>query len=172
MHESGVVRWKRPPLGRTCPRAHRGAALAAPKKNARGGRTLWGLDTAVSPGWGAPLHTCFGGGGRKSISWLTCNQLLRGVKIGTVLWRLSSCCGNSWLRVCSYASSFGYSCPSTVRFSYGAAPPIATRPCRSTRRPQRRAATVAPARGAAMMVGACTVIMRGVHMYHENAHVP
>ena len=51
---------------------HRGAALAAPKKNARGGRTLWGLDTAVSPGWGAPLHTCFGGGGRKSISWLTC----------------------------------------------------------------------------------------------------
>ena len=54
-----------------------------------------------------------------------------------------------------------------AKFSYGAAPPIATRPCRSTGRPQRRAATVAPARGAAMMVGACTV-MRGVHMYHEK----
>ena len=148
MHETRVVRWKRPPLGRTC-RAPGRRFSGAEEKCEGGGRTLWGLDTAVSPGWGAPLHTCFGGGGRKSISWLTCNQLLRGVKIGTVLWRLSSCCGNSWLRVCSYASSFGYSCPSTLRFSYGAAPPIATRPCRSTRRPQRRAATVAPARGAA-----------------------
>ena len=59
---------------------HRGAALAAPKKNARGGRTLWGLDTAVSQGWGAPLHTCFGGGGRKSISWFT-RKLKGGEKI-------------------------------------------------------------------------------------------
>ena len=40
---------------------------------------MWFLDTDVSPGWGAPLHTCFGGGGRKSFNKVgPCQNLLVG----------------------------------------------------------------------------------------------
>ena len=55
-----------PPLGR--------AALAALKKKMQAVGALWGSGHAVSRGGGggAPLHWRFGGGGRKTISRLTC----------------------------------------------------------------------------------------------------
>ena len=88
MHDTRVPR----PLEVPPTRAHGArtgrAALAAPKKKMQeGGAHFWGLDTAISRGGGgAPLHTCFGGGGRKSIMLRTCTSCgcLGGVGLGFV----------------------------------------------------------------------------------------
>ena len=70
------VRWKCPPLGRTC-RARAGGAppWRRRRKKMQGMGALWESGHGCFAGGGRTLHTCFGGGGRKSISW--CTRIVR-----------------------------------------------------------------------------------------------